>query len=509
MDSACKRPSSSSIPTLIFLFRIKREPLSLNKTIKTKVDEQYESNEYRYSGPQYTSYMTHDLTKPYLTMVNRVLRFSSRMMLFNPNKEITYILEGEQVNTTIPTRYSSDSFMSLANLTGTGSSQMLSQNGTATVKMAYPTVMTQCWQQPSPLNPEAKVYYEPDAATLTNFSTLGALAERISNISEVVQDYGKEFYAPLWTPSPQPGSTSLFVFFLSRDLLHMNISDSLSPYVNTSYSLSSLLGDTNQTFDEDYMIRVISCKLSAFWDLGDVQLQESSTDAIVKTLSYAKSLTHDAQPLRMNISHVDTIQGARFHRQIIESIPDFAGDGITTDVQTITYALGAIFALGISKIPPVYQPASGYASATDGNSFEKGHMVWYPPPGVDVANTTTFRFTLTDYGYGYGNRSTSIYLAMVVMTTYCIITILYLIYTIVTGSASTAWNSGIELVTLALQSRKPDHLGHASVGIDSVKTFSESVGIRVNTDNELELVFLHDRDFRKRGLRKIELNKEY
>jgi hypothetical protein len=131
-----------------------------------------------------------------------------------------------------------------------------------------------------------------------------------------------------------------------------------------------------------------------------------------------------------------------------ESILDFAGLDYTTDVETIIYSLGAIFALGISKLPPVYQPTSRYS--WDEHSFEKGPMVWYLLPGVDVANTTAYKFSLADYGYGYGARSTSIYLAMAVMTIYCIVTIIYIIYTIVTGSASTAWNSGIELVTLAL-----------------------------------------------------------
>jgi hypothetical protein len=455
-----------------------------------------------------TPYVGH--AKPHITIIDRVLRFSHESLPSIRNNETTYDMNGHRVITSIPTQYSSDSFMSLANLTNSKSSKAFSQNGTATVKMAYPVVMTQCWQQPYLLHSEAKVYYEPDAATLTSFYTLGALAEKISSSSEVVQGYPGEFYAPFWTPSPQPGSMSLFAFFLSQYSLRVNGSDSLSPYVNTSYSLPSLLGDTNRTSD-DYLIRVVSCKLSAFWELGDVQLQQSSADEAVKTLSYTKSLTHNAKPIRMNISHVDTIRDARFHGQLLESIPDIAGHDLTSDGETIAYSLGAIFALGVSKIPPVYQPepADLRSDATDVEFFEKGRMVWYPPPGVDVSNTTAFKFTLTDYGYGYGTRSTSIYLAMAVMTTYCIITILYLIYTIVTGSTSTAWNSGIELVTLALQSKKPDHLGHASVGIDSVNTFGESVGIRVNADDQLELVFAHDGDFEKRGLSKIERNKEY
>jgi hypothetical protein len=410
----------------------------------------------------------------------------------------------QQVTTTIPTQYSSRSFMGLTN----EPFEKVSQNGTATVKMAYPVVITQCQRQPYLLHSEAKIYYEPDAATSKSFFTLGALAEKISNSSEVVEDYGEELYAPFWTASPQSGSTSLFAFFLYRNLLHADTSDFFSPYVNTSNSLSSLLGRTNQTLGI-YSIRVISCKLSAFWDFGDVQLQQNLTGEAVTTPSHTKSLSHNAKPIRMNISHIETIRGARFHRQLKESIPDVAKVPMTTHVSSITYSLGAIFALGISKIPRVQQPGARYFLGSDERSFEMGPMVWHPPPGVDIANTTAFKFTLTDYGYGYGNRSTSIYLAMAVVTTYCIITILYLIYTIFTGSASTAWNSGIELVTLALQSKKPNHLGHASVGIGSVKTFGESVGIRVNADNQLELVFAHDGDFKKRGLSKIERNKEY
>jgi cold shock CspA family protein len=47
------------------------------------------------------------------------------------------------------------------------------------------------------------------------------------------------------------------------------------------------------------------------------------------------------------------------------------------------------------------------------------------------------------------------------------------------------------------------------VGIDSIKTFQEGVGIRVNQDDGLELVFAHDRDIDKRGLGKLERNVEY
>ena len=45
--------------------------------------------------------------------------------------------------------------------------------------------------------------------------------------------------------------------------------------------------------------------------------------------------------------------------------------------------------------------------------------------------------------------------------------------------------------------------------MDSIKTFSEGVGIRVNEYDELEIVFADDGDFGKRDLRKVNRNQEY
>lgn len=41
------------------------------------------------------------------------------------------------------------------------------------------------------------------------------------------------------------------------------------------------------------------------------------------------------------------------------------------------------------------------------------------------------------------------------------------------------------------------------------KTFGQGVGIRVSSENELEIVFAHDRDFRTKGSRKNVRNIEY
>lgn len=118
-------------------------------------------------------------------------------------------------------------------------------------------------------------------------------------------------------------------------------------------------------------------------------------------------------------------------------------------------------------------------------------------------------FQAIKYAYGYNSNLASVRLSLAVILAYCIITATYLCYFLITGTTSTAWNSAIELVALAWQSKKPDHPGRIGVGIDSVETFKQGVGIRVNKDDELELVFANDRDLETRGLRKIERNMVY
>jgi hypothetical protein len=129
-------------------------------------------------------------------------------------------------------------------------------------------------------------------------------------------------------------------------------------------------------------------------------------------------------------------------------------------------------------------------------------------------------YTITQMytGFGYGSTDTPSKLAAAVIVAYCVISLVFVTYIIVTGHTSIAWNSAMELIVLALQSKEPDSLGHVSVGLDSMETFRRTVGIRVNTvpvrntgetRERLELIFEHDKDAEKRGLTKVVRNRAY
>ena len=216
-----------------------------------------------------------------------------------------------------------------------------------------------------------------------------------------------------------------------------------------------------------WFLSVEVCTISASWKTGEVELVEQSGTGDVNTRAAAISPSSSTRPITLDVAKLD---------QLHRSEEDFYFQ-VRLSVLFIT-ALS-----GISNSTRLQYTCSG--------------------------KKTAWTFTVRLYGYGYDTKTVSVQLTMTVITAYCVIILVYIAYTFITGTTSTAWNSAIELVVLALQSKRPDHLGNIAVGLDSIQTFKEGVGIRVNKDNELELVFAHDRDIDKRGLRKIEPNKEY
>lgn len=410
---------------------------------------------------------------------------------------------GMQVKITLPTVYSAISLQTVTNnmLTKNGTQSRANKtslaplNGTVMVQMPLPVVVTECVETTIPLHPDSTITYVVHdqgryGRTLANLSTLGALAKTASASTYRFREV--RYHAPVWEHSSLAGSPLLIGVFIT-DKLPSNDSDTLSQILDSKQNGS---------------VVAMACTIGASWESGQIHLRPVWSDEAVMPSSYPKSRSRNTRDISLNVTGIDAVSSAHFHWDMITTSSKWAAfDSFSSNWGRATFPLCAMFALGLSKVPEVtamYLDQKGWS-----DSYYVKDLVWRLPPQVHPADTTKVKFSVIKYGYGYGTRTTSIYLAMTVLLTYCIITFMYITYTIATGSASTAWNSGIELVILALQSRKPRHLGHASVGIDSIKTFSESVGFRVNSDDELELVFANDRDFATRRLRKIERNKEY
>jgi hypothetical protein len=375
---------------------------------------------------------------------------------------------------TLPTCFTGVSYRDLSITTA---------RGTTSVTTMHPVVQTQCHSSDylrsdggnhTDTGNYTKIAYLHDNGTslgiLFDFNTLNNQISNLSGPSSVKDERHITYYPPIWTESPEPGSSSLIGVF---------------PYLTTAAEKPpASLSQAMASIDFQDKLSTVVCTTLAYWNNGELQLIGVSGLGTLQTGTLPISVPHNARRITLEVANIASMQS-----------PQFVMDLFRTSVflDSIGYTLSQLLAIAISNVPD-----SGYV-----------HLEDEIPPGFDARTMSTFKFTTVVYGYGYGNTSISVRLAMAVMVTYCVVTVAYIAYILITGSTSTAWNSGIELVALALQSRKPNHLDNSGVGIDSIKTFQEGVGIRVNQDDGLELVFAHDRDIDKRGLGKLERNVEY
>jgi hypothetical protein len=182
-------------------------------------------------------------------------------------------------------------------------------------------------------------------------------------------------------------------------------------------------------------------------------------------------------------------------------------------MHTDTRILVSTFIATLSRVP------GGITGNSSHDEVDDNIIYGYDRSKVhDISSSTAFTINAMTSGFGFGSTDTATRLSLAVVTTYCVITTLYIVYINITGHTSIAWNSATELIMLALQPKKPDNIGHVSVGLDSVETVRRSVEISVNTSNiadtgegieRLELVFEHDEGMEKRDLKKVERNKAY
>jgi hypothetical protein len=320
------------------------------------------------------------------------------------------------------------------------------------VQIAQPLVVAACKQQHMNTMLEEDVYYLLDDGSKGVLSSSGDLFDKIYDSSSPYDMMEWPYFPPLWMRSPEAGSASLIGVFYNGNILRV-------------------------------------CTVSSFWYTPETLLSYDNRGLLVQTSHFegkgAKEREH-MRPILVNVDDITAVHAVKFNGDLEQL------GGLTYDARNYETVLAVMFAAALSEIPTRTE-MTRYVNQSE----------------IDTNTMTAFIITITLYGYGYGTTNTSVHLAVAVITTYCIIVIVYMAYTLITGSTSTAWNSTIELVTLALQSKRPGHLGHTSVGIESMETFRQSVGIRVNSEEVLELVFAHDRDVESRELHKIERNKAY
>ncbi|KAF4624009.1 hypothetical protein G7Y89_g14168 [Cudoniella acicularis] len=102
--------------------------------------------------------------------------------------------------------------------------------------------------------------------------------------------------------------------------------------------------------------------------------------------------------------------------------------------------------------------------------------------------STRFEARTTVNGYGYG-ITTATLLSTLVLLTYSLIAVIYIIYSICFAkTTSSSWESITELVALAANSTPSSALRSTGAGIARLTTLKNQVGIRLS-DNRLQMIF--------------------
>ena len=252
------------------------------------------------------------------------------------------------------------------------------------------------------------------------------------------------------------------------------------------------------------------------------------TDACTVDAYWAKSATKSTWSLDFtSVMNEDpwTVHSRSTGKKSITLSPAWASRGFDVSLYQIENPLGAYYAqsraiaLALSCNPtlPSLSNSSADLRITDGYSTsqywtdlneeqyssllkriddddlrKKYDRIYLDRSNTDWTDTKTLaQFEIQHYlsGYGYDSSTTAVRLSLAVLLTYICVTVAHLIYTLITGNVATSWDSIAELVTLALNSQRPDSLENTSVGVDTLETFRQLVNIRVNDENSAEIVF--------------------
>jgi len=157
--------------------------------------------------------------------------------------------------------------------------------------------------------------------------------------------------------------------------------------------------------------------------------------------------------------------------------------------------------------------------------FEKNQWMSQILPDKSVFGTggSAFNYTFTPgdpferfkmktavNGYGYGITTATI-LSSLVLITYSLIATIYVIHsTCFSRRTSSAWESISEVIALAVNSTPaPNLLRNTGAGISSLKTLKEKVRIGVNSDEQLQMIFVDKECTEKGDFEEVTPNKSY
>ncbi|KAF1995176.1 hypothetical protein P154DRAFT_611408 [Amniculicola lignicola CBS 123094] len=290
-----------------------------------------------------------------------------------------------------------------------------------------------------------------------------------------------------------------------------------------NYTLSEFVRNPKAAIEDGSYLRILTCSVEATWSEAEYELQATANAPLFVTRSPKISSGRPSRRIRIDEAWArllyEPMQWPMMysyqHRDGLYKDWEY-----NEDPATLEWYIAGLFAIGLSQTHPEWHSyRNNFTCDEYADDFTEEKCInptnlspdYACPLNYDVSrNDCSWTNLVVRFsGFGYSTAGFWVLASVVVLIFYCVLVLVFVVDVLIRRSASTAWSSAAELLALALRSKDPQILGSISVGLESMNTFSQPVGVRVNEEEELELIFKNDDRQLDRNLRMIEVNKEY
>jgi hypothetical protein len=171
---------------------------------------------------------------------------------------------------------------------------------------------------------------------------------------------------------------------------------------------------------------------------------------------------------------------AEFNMTAFQYMASLMNGAINRDIITSKLLTATLAAMSPAYAFPRILDASGTKIWYGGNTFSDPFE--YPGSGTSISEilqSFPLRFQQRYYrfGYGYAPNVITVKVSLAILILYCIVAIAHIVYSVISGISSTAWDSISELVALSINSRPSIELQNTCVGIRTTAIFEHKVRI--------------------------------
>lgn len=389
-----------------------------------------------------------------------------------------------------------------------------SLDNTYTLTSIQPYVRLDCWQNLSAPNDNEFVYFGPEKGFLNKLVPVSSLATgdyggnlTIVSGSQVADvSLSDSNMTNLWLYRPDHSVLLVNLndidpmpYGCTIDAYWLNTSSTAKTRTITNEGLTTLLSSIGATkpitFSKDWATRVANITAQSYWTSKPNYILPYT---VIPYLAQAAALALSNSPTLSSLGIGSDFQGS-LEWSYAASCDIFDHKHYVSDMNFTT--------CDSSKLPFSQDALKAYTWDHDFEQYD--HIIMWDAGLNDTADlaVTSYQEYLT--GYSYNSNDITAKLSLAVLSTYTVIVIGYLGFSLITGYTATSWDSIAELVTLALNSTRPGGMAHTSVGIDTLDTFRRPVRIRVADDNSCELLFdMQGTDWGK-VYKDVEVNQQY